>query len=264
MKRLAYMLIAIALFPLATMGQSYSQKEKPFWADGYFREMKNSYLEVVHAFGYNLKSARDQAVKEVISRRSMATGTSASVSISNNDISVKAGHELIVKARIIEEYAMDNVDGGYIVYLLVQTAKNPIYEYETVNVTNEYPFSSRVFVPGMAQLHKGSSTKGLLFIASEVVSVAGIVVSECLRTSYNSKYSSTHNVSARRDYASKADNMANIRNVCIAGAVAVYAWNVIDGIVAKGKRHIDVNDTYMRVSPYASMQSAGLTLSYRF
>ena len=86
MKRIAYVLVAIALFPLTAMGQRYLQEQKPFWADGYFHEMNNSYLEVVNASGYELEDARNRAVKEVISRRSMATGTQATVSMHDNDI----------------------------------------------------------------------------------------------------------------------------------------------------------------------------------
>lgn len=263
MKRVIYILIAIALFPLAAMGQRYLQEKKPFWVDGYFRELEKSYLEVVSASDYELESARNRAIKEIVSRRSIATGTQASVSMNDNDISVTAGHELIVKARVIDEYVVHTA-GGYVVYLLVQTAKNPTYQYETVNVTDKYPFSSRVFVPGMAQLYKGSNIKGVLFITGEIATVGGIIVTECLRTSYKSKFASTHNTEAKKFYAKKSDNMANIRNVCIAGAVALYAWNVIDGIVARGKGHIEIGDTRMRISPYASLQSAGVALSLSF
>ena len=181
----------------------------------------------------------------------------------DNDISVSAGHELIVKARIIDEYVAHTTN-GYTVYLLVQTAKNPTYEYETVSVTDKYPFSPRAFVPGMAQLHKGSNVKGIMFITGEIVAVGGIVVAESLRAAYNSKFATTHNTSVRKAYASKANNMASVRNVCIAGAVAVYAWNVIDGIVAKGKSHIEIGGIDMRVAPYASTQSAGLALNLNF
>lgn len=263
MKRVIYILIAIALFPLTAMGQRYMQEKKPFWADGYFSELDNSYLEVISASDYDLESARNRAVKEIISRRSIATGTQASVSMNENDISVTAGHELIVKARVIDEYVI-HTDGGYIVYLLVQTAKNPTYQYETVNVTDKYPFSPRVFVPGMAQLYKGSNIKGIMFISGEIAAVGGIVAAECLRASYRSKFTSTHNTGAKKSYAKKADNMENIRNICIVGAVAVYAWNVIDGIVAKGKSHVEIGDARIRVSPYASFQTVGLALSLNF
>lgn len=260
MKRIIYVLIAIVLFPLAAMGQRYLQTEQPFWVDGYFRELDNSYIEVVCASYYDLEGARDRAAKEVISRRSMATGTSASVSIDNNAISVSSGHEVIVKARVIDEYIIHH-QGGYTVYQLVQTAKNPSYQYESVSVTDKYPFSPRVFVPGMSQLYKGSNVKGALFITGEIVAVGGVIVTECLRASYDAKFASTHNLSERKQYADKANGMANARNMFIAGAVAVYAWNVIDGIVAKGKQHIEIGRIKMRASPYASMSSAGMALN---
>lgn len=59
-------------------------------------------------------------------------------------------------------------------------------------LTGRYPFSARVFVPGMAQLHKGSTGKGLFFIIGEATCVGGIVATECMRSSYDSKIKSTH------------------------------------------------------------------------
>jgi len=63
MKSIVYLLL-IVLFPLQAIGQNYIQKEKPFWADGYFREMDNSYIEVVNAFGYDLDSAKIKLSKK--------------------------------------------------------------------------------------------------------------------------------------------------------------------------------------------------------
>ncbi|MBP3471728.1 MAG: hypothetical protein J6K41_05820 [Paraprevotella sp.] len=179
-------LCLIALFPLFATGKSYQQTKKPNWVNGYFRELTNSYIEVVSAFDYDLKGAKDKAVKEVISRRSLATGAGATVTISNNNVSVISDHDLIVKARIIDEY-VHHTTGGYTAYLLVQTAKNPTLDYESVSVTNEYRFSARAFVPGMAQIYKGSKGKGATIIATEAAAVAGIIICENQRASYIKK-----------------------------------------------------------------------------
>ena len=71
-----------------------------------------------------------------------------------NDVKVDGNHNLIAKARVIDEYVERIEPGRYRVYLLVQTAKNPTLGYEHVKVTERYPFSPRVFVPGMAQLQR--------------------------------------------------------------------------------------------------------------
>lgn len=132
-------------------------------------------------------------------------------------------------------------------------------------MTGRYPFSARVFVPGMAQLHKGSTAKGWLFIAAEAACIGGIVAAECLRASYDSKVKSTHNANLIKDYANTRDNWCNIRNGAIAGAAAIYVWNIIDGIAAKGKRrHFAVGDTRLRMSPYVTDNSGGLSVCLNF
>lgn len=241
-----------------------SNDEKPSWVSGYFKEMQYSYLEVVHAFDYDLPSARNRAISEIISRRSIATGTEASVSINNSrDINVSAGHELIVKSRIIDEY-VDHTSAGYTVYLLVQTAKNPTFEYDPVHVTNEYGFSARVLVPGMAQIYKGSVGKGVVFIAGEVAAIGGIVVCQSMRSSYLAKASSSHNAEYIKTYTEAANRVTGVRNGLVAGAVALYAWNVIDGIVAKGKKHIVAGNVQFDFNPYMATQDIGLMLTMKF
>ena len=133
------------------------------------------------------------------------------------------------------------------------------------SITGRYPFSGRVFVPGWAQLYKGSKGKGIFFIVAEAACIGGIVATEGMRASYESKYDSTHDADKKRSYANKADNCANLRNGFIAGAAAVYLWNVIDGIAARGKRKaFMLGDAQLRVSPYVAPQTGGFALSLNF
>lgn len=127
-----------------------------------------------------------------------------------------------------------------------------------------YPFSARVFVPGMAQLHKGSTFKGATFIAAEAIAVGGIVIFEGLRSSYKTKINTTHDVQDRQNYIDKTNNMQNLRNGFIAGALAVYAWNVIDGIVAKGKKHVELGRVELRFAPFATPEAGGLAMNIQF
>lgn len=261
MKNIAYLLL-IALLPLQAIGQNYAKSEKPFWADGYYHELDNSYIEVVNAFGYDLESAKDKAVKEIISRRSLATGAEASVSFKQNEISVvSGGRQLIVKSRIIDEYVI-HTTGGYTVYLLVQTAKNPTYSYEEVSISDKYGFSARAFIPGMAQIHKGSTGKGLCIITAEVAAIAGIIFTENERASYESKMRSQPEFI--KQYKNKKDNYETARNCCIGAAAAIYVYNLIDAIVARGDKRIVVKPNTLRVSPMASTEYSGITLSYHF
>lgn len=258
-------LFLCVLFPSLAMGQYASQKERPVWVEkSFFADKPNSYTEVVYATGYSEDDAREKAARTIVERRSLATGQRASIRVENGQIKVSGNDELTVKSRIIDEYRERMAPGEYRVSLLVQTAKNPELSFEPVTVTDRYPFSPRVFVPGMAQLHKGSTTKGVLFIVGEVAAIGGIVAFEGLRSSYESKINRTHNANDIQSYINKADNMRNIRNGFIAGAAAIYAWNIIDGIVAKGKKHVVIGKAEMNFTPYAALESTGVMLNVTF
>lgn len=258
------LMLLCTLFPLLSMGQSAYSGERPDWTKGYFKEMPNSYVEVVSAFGYDLKEARDKAAKEAIHRRSLATGAEASVRIIGDEVKVDSNHDVIVKARIVDEY-IHHTSRGYTVYLLIQTAKNPTYQYEPVAISEDYPFSARVFVPGMAQIHKGSLTKGTLFITGEGLCVVGIVTGQLLANNYYQKsLTEKYDAKTRKAYIDKANASLAVRNVSIVGAAAVYIWNVVDGIVAKGNKHIVVGKSALAMTPYVDANSTGIALNLTF
>jgi len=244
--------------------QSTFAQNRPAWTKGYFEDVRNSYIECVSADGYEPAEARKRAMNLIVERRSLASGANVKVSLQGNDVKVEGGHDLIAKARVIDEYVERLGAGQYRVYLLVQTAKNPSLSYENVKVTERYSFSPRVFVPGMAQLYKGSTTKGALFIAGEIAAIGGIVAFESLRSSKESKINSTHNATSRQKYIDDASKMENLRNGFIAGAVAIYAWNIIDGLVAKGKKQVVIGQTHLRITPYALPEAAGVKLCLSF
>jgi len=251
------------LLPLLAAGQSTSGGARPSWTDGYFKELKNSYIEVVSAFGYDLQSARNKAAGEAIHRRSLATGAETSVTVTDNDVRVNSSHDVIVKARIIDEYILHS-SSGYTVYLLVQTAKNPMLPYESVSISDEYAFSLRVFVPGMAQIHKGSTAKGIAFLASECLFIGGAVTGQLLASDNINKIASTHDASAKKAYTDNANAWSMVRNISIAGVAACYIWNVVDGTVAKGKKHVVTGRVELAMMPYSDFNSTGLNLALTF
>lgn len=266
MKRLFIILTGV-LLPVIAAGQQYtSSQEKPDWVNGYFDDLNNSYIKIADAWGYSENEAQNKAVTSAIFGQSIVTGIRVTVKL-DGEITVEGSDNLTVKARVIDKY-VEYSGGQYHVYLLVQTAKNPApnYEYDCVKVNSDYPFSPRVFVSGMAQLYKGSKTKGLLFITGEIVFAGSIVIAENLRASYKSKIKSTHDAAAMQNYIGKADTWSNVRNAAIAGAAVLYAWNVIDGATAKGRKRIWICGNHLQITPYASPYAAGagLTLALNF
>lgn len=247
MKRFLLSFTCTLLFLL--IGQSaFAQQQKPKWTEGFFEETSVSYLEVVSATGYEPSNARENALKQVIERRSMAAGAETKISISGDNISITGDNNLIVKARIISEYHERLQAGFYKVYILVQTAKNPSFSFDSVKLTDRYPFSASVFIPGMAQIKKGQMGKGVCFIASEVVFVGAALVSHSMMISNNNNNANTWNT---------------IRNISLAGAITVYLWNFIDGVAAKGEQHILYGQN-VSISPYADFNSTGIALNFKF
>jgi hypothetical protein len=45
----------------------------------------------------------------------------------------------------------------------------------------------------------------------------------------------TTNINIVKEYRDRADTWALRRNICIGAAVGIYAWNVLDAALAKGK-----------------------------
>ncbi len=265
MKRFSFIMVFGTLFVLLGEQCVFAQIKKPQWAEtSYFQEGQNSYIDVVTATGWEQNNAKENALKTIVQRRSLAVGSNAKVTMQGDAIIIDGTKDLIVKARVVSEYCEYLPNGEYKAYLLVQTAKNPSLPFDPVQVTDKYPFSGRVFVPGMAQIHKGSVVKGACFITGEVVFVGGIVVTECLRQSYINKINSTHKTSLRQQYIQNANTCGLTRNISIAGAAAVYVWNVIDGIVAKGESHITFGNAALTFAPYADFNSGGLAVNIHF
>ena len=259
----AFIIFCLLIPCLSSMGQQTS-KDRPSWVDGFREEYQNSYLKSFSAVGSTMEEARRLALQEVADERSRATGRQYSIRESNGVVTMSSSDELTVAAQVVDEWHEVLSNGACKVNLLVQTKKNPMYSFEPVSVTNKYPFSPRVFVPGMAQLYKGSTAKGIAFIVAEVVTVGGVVVMESLRSSSKSKINTTKDVQLRQSYIDDTNIKQNWRNAFIAGAVAIYAWNVVDGIVAKGKKHVEVGNVAMRFAPFATPEAAGFAMNIQF
>ena len=254
---------SFALLLLTLGGQGLlAQNFKPFWADGYFYDAENSYIEVASAIGWEIADARKNAYQEIINRRSLATGTDAKVVIKSNNISIESNHDLIVKSRIVDEYIEQLEPGRYKIYLLVQTVKNPTYNYEQITITDKYPFSVRSFVPGWQQFYKGSKVKGGLIVGTEGLGIGGIITCFCMKASYDKliQEDPKHAV----EYSSSADTWQNVGFGFVAFTAAIYIYNIIDAAVAPGTKRIFVNNAVVFAPIVSYDGSIGLAMKYNF
>lgn len=214
-KYIILFMMSIMLSPLA-YGQV--EKAKPEWAvNPVHFEGKRSKVITISEYGRSKESTKVRAFKVLEAE----------------------GRKLDEGYRIIDEYweYTSDLAYGYFLVQIPHEMKCSDWEYVELNTTR-YPFSGRCFVPGMAQIYKGSKVKGGLIIGAEALGVAGIVTSFSMMASYDrlvledKKHASV--------YADQADLWQNIGWGSIAFTAAIYIYNVIDGAVAPGKRHIQI------------------------
>ena len=249
--------------PILLMGgQSIFAQEKPFWTNGYFYDANNSYIEIATDVGWEISDARKKAYQQIINRRSLAAGAESQVSISSKEISVESNHDLIVKSRILDEYIEQPEPGIYKIYLLVQTAKNPTFQFESVKITNKYPFSVRSFVPGWQQIYKGSIVKGGVIIGAETIGIGGLVTCFSMKGSYDKLIE--EDPKHTKEYSQKADVWQNVGFGFVAYTAAVYVYNLIDAAVAPGQKRIFVSNALTFTPSVDINGSIGVAMRYNF
>lgn len=171
-----------------------------------------------------------------------------------------------VVVKIIDEY--QETDNGRDTYYFLCALGNPkasSVRFDRVQVTDKYGvkgFWRSAICPGWGQMYKGSTGKGVAILGAEVVAVGGIVALEGMRSSYVTKAKKQPRYA--QQYYAKASNCKNIRNGFIAGAAAIYVYNLIDAVAAPGSRWIKIKDNGLALYPTATNESIGFALSYSF
>lgn len=253
-KKLLYMAMCIFCtlsLQISLKGQSKECEHKPYWASpSYYKPLTKSYLEVVVESGDNDDVVIHKAQNEIKRRRKLKVGE----------------ENAWIKSSYVGSY-WEDTDKGRTGYFLYQTPNNPSYQssdIERVTSTCQYPFSARVFVPGWMQFYKGQKVKATTIIVSEVLCIGGFAFSKTKKNYYANLISTTNNAALKQRYASSANTYNYVSYGFLAGAIGVYAWNIIDGLVARGTPYVSVDGKMISFVPYATPESTGLALSMSF
>jgi len=149
----------------------------------------------------------------------------------------------------------------YGLYRIAENAKDlkmPFYYYHEVK-------KSSSFVPGIAQLKKQQKTKGLLFLGGEISLLTGLAVSQIMYSNYNSNFNYYIQKSDLRNAelaAYNRDNASIVRTGCLIGAAGLYVYNIIDGLLTKGKPQYANNS--IKIYPNLGSNGLGISASIKF
>jgi hypothetical protein len=225
----------------------------PPWVYGDMPRKTNAtyYFKVAHGKGFSLNDARNEALMKLVSELAQEQGvTVRGNSILENISEQHNGQEdfssfykstydfetagFKVRFDIVDEYA-DGAD----YWMLFEVAYNPAsVRFDKVEFTTDYGGKAllrSIIVPGWGQMYKGSMGKGIIILSAEVASIAGALVCENLRSSYyNKAVAEQRNASVQAQYQNRAISYRNIRNGFIVAASAIYVYNIVDVVSAKG------------------------------
>ena len=251
-KTLYLALCIICTLPLAVKSQSRPCESKPNWATStYYKPLAKSYLEVVVESGNSEDDIIYKAQNEIKRRRKLKVGE----------------EDIWMQSSYIAEY-WDTTNQGLTGYFLYQTPNKPDRQnsaiIEKVTSTCQYPFSARVFVPGMMQFYKGQKIKATTIIVSEVLCIGGFAFAKTRKNYYANLINTTNNAALKQRYAASANTYNYVSYGFLAGAIGVYAWNIIDGLVSRGTPYVSVDGKMISFIPYATPESTGLALSMSF
>ena len=166
---------------------------------------------------------------------------------------IENGKEINMVCRTIDEYWEKSQNGQYQCHLLyaVANSSNPSYAQDHISVTSSYGARGlwrSMIVPGWGQMHKGSYAKGGVILGGTVALAGGIIFTESMRQSCITQINQTHSSTAIKQLAANMTNWSIGRNICIGAIAALYAYNLVDAIVAPGARRVVVTPGYMSFS----------------
>ena len=154
--------------------------------------------------------------------------------------------------------------------VLYEVASNPSHvSYDPVEYTSNYGARGlwrSAIIPGWGQMYKKSYAKGVVILALEAAMITSVVAFNSQYNSYINKSKATTDLGAIKFYQNKANQAKNLRTGFIAGAAAVYVYNIVDAIVAKGKlRYVDPKGSSLTFGPYFDTdKSLGFSIAYSF
>lgn len=261
---------------------------KPRWVGNTPKELNSSYRFVeVTSFGNDLASARMSAKQHLAQNEQLRRAVIVNVesglikeidqtmvngeleenlhSKVNINMSVH-GKSYRLQANIVDEY-IERQDGLIKLTTLYQVGLSDNVLFDNTRITTNYGAAPVVMsiIPGLGQIYKGSTVKGISMFAGTAACVVGAILCENTRADYKNKMYEQPEFAQK--YNTDANNWQTARNICIGAAAAVWLYNIIDAAAAKGARKVIVkkaNSRYFTFCPIATPKAAVLSMTYNF
>lgn len=279
----------LTLFSVACFAKSKSDRIKPKWITQELPESKSgTYIFIrAHGEGSTLAAAKQVAFVDMSQKleteRGLTINTSVEISekMTQNstftdseykqeitlDVSEK-GRKLKIICREIDDYWIFKNNKYHVDILYTVSDKNNYgssYE-DDIKITTRYGAAGLLsIIPGIGQLYKGSHKKGTAILIGEIAAAGSIILCENTRASYIKKMKEQPKYAA--EYNSLADTWETGRNISIGVAAALYAYNLIDALVANGAKRVIVErkrNTQFTIVPYADLKNTGISMRLNF
>ncbi len=172
--------------------------------------------------------------------------------------------------KVIDEYWEEELIGEVRtirLWTLYAVTKDTLARFDIFESTRNYGAApvAMSLIPGVGQMYKGSTIKGVCMLGGVVALGLGALLCENTRSDYKNKMNEQPEFA--QTYNTKANNYETARNIFLGAAAAVYVYNLIDAAVAKGARRIIVkpaNNSYISLHPIVTPNSAEISLAYNF
>ncbi|GHV48905.1 hypothetical protein FACS1894181_06010 [Bacteroidia bacterium] len=268
-------LLVIGMFLFIRPGYA----EDPPWMRGNMPKRGNDsyYFKVIYSEGSSMNEARRNAVAGLIMELSYGQGVSIkgkdilnSIASTNNgkyreQASQSSTYNINIGTFEASFTIVDICPAGKGYCALFEVANDPDWvQFENVEYTTSYgagPFFLSMVVPGLGQISKGSTGKGLTFLTFEALCAGGAFFCYSQAVDYQKKVLGETDPGKRKEYKDTYTNYRYGYYGSLGLAGFIYLYNVIDAASAKGaKRYKKV-----KVAPYSGYfgynQGYGLTLT---
>lgn len=213
-----------------------------------------------------LETTKSVKIASASSEKVVSTGADVTEQTSFEMKAVVEGEPVTVVAKIIDEYYEPGRNlGTYYFLVAVGNPKVSSVNFDKVRITDKYGAQGlwrSAICPGWGQMYKGSQAKGLAILCAQVATLGGVVAFEGMRSGYVAKAKAQPRYA--QQYYAKASNRKNIRNGFIAGAAAVYVYNLIDAVAASGTRYVKTSKNKLAFYPSLTPESMGFAVAFNF